>query len=297
MMRGVKREIDWVRYDSLIAECGSRRKVAEQMGLSESTLRSAEKTRSTLIPVKAIARENSISVQEFTTTTLSRDERSALEAYEHTIEAGLQTFIEVGKALLAIRDGKLYRADYATFEEYCQHRWSVSRPYAYQLMDASMVVENVSAIADIVPTNEAQARPLTRLQPEEQRHAWREVVDTAPASGITAAHVSKTVKARTGHTAARGVSAIADKKPIKAQRPATMKKPARLEVQERVVALLQRIPDAKAWSLLETIVDEIIDIGYTLDTSLWNVMVDEVQAVRALFSERSKTGEPRSSRA
>jgi hypothetical protein len=214
MMRGIKRDIDWVQYDALMAEHGSRRKVAEQMGLSESTLRSAEKSRRALIPIAPPAFERDGGVQELTTTALSRDERSALEVYERTIEAGLQTFIEVGKALLAIRDGKLYRADYTTFEEYCQHRWHVSRPYAYQLMDASVVVKNVSAMADVVPTNEAQARSLTRLDPEAQQQVWRKVVDTAPARGITAAHVSKTVKARTVRTtpttSAREMSAIAD---------------------------------------------------------------------------------------
>jgi hypothetical protein len=282
MMRGIKRDINWVQYDALMAEHGSRRKVAEQMGLSESTLRSAEKSRSALVPIAPPAFERDSSVQELTTTALSKDERSALEAYERTIEAGLQTFIEVGRALLAIRDGKLYRADYGTFEEYCQRRWGVSRPYAYQLMDASVVVENVSAIADIIPINEAQARPLTRLDPEAQRQVWREVVDTAPARGITAAHVSKTVKARTARTtpttSARELSAIADN-----AAKHTPTKPARLEVQARLVAVLQHIPDRQAWAILERLAEEMARCQPTLETSLAHVVSDELAKLQPLF--------------
>ena len=44
------------------------------------------------------------------------------------------TFIEVGKALLAIRDAKLYRKTHKTFEAYCRDRWEMSRPRAYQLI-------------------------------------------------------------------------------------------------------------------------------------------------------------------
>jgi hypothetical protein len=42
--------------------------------------------------------------------------------------------------------------------------------------------------------NESQARPLTSLAPAQQVEVWREVVETAPPSGITAKHVKETVK-------------------------------------------------------------------------------------------------------
>jgi hypothetical protein len=46
----------------------------------------------------------------------------------------------------------------------------------------------------MVPVNEAQARPLASLPPEQQREVWKEAVETAPPSGITAKHVQATVK-------------------------------------------------------------------------------------------------------
>ena len=50
----------------------------------------------------------------------------------------------------------------------------MSRRSAYQLISAATVVENVRNCAQILPLNEAQARPLTALPPEQQREAWEE---------------------------------------------------------------------------------------------------------------------------
>ncbi len=126
--------------------------------------------------------------------SLSPDEAQTLAHYEHIIAQGIQTFVEVGHALLTIRDRKLYRQASPTFEAYCRERWDLSRPRAYQLIDAAQVVETVSTVVDIVPMNEAQARPLATLPAEQQQEVWREAVETAPPSGITARHVQQTVK-------------------------------------------------------------------------------------------------------
>jgi hypothetical protein len=208
-MRGVKVEVDWTQYDALKAKYPSRRKVAQAMGLSESTLRDKEKCRNAIVPIATTKPQGAIIVEDLSTTSsLSMHEQSTLETYERTIEAGLKTFLEVGNALLAIRDGKLYRATYATFEAYCQQRWELKQSRAYQLMDAAEVVETLkrstsesSTIVEL-PANEAQARPLATLPPAAQVEVWREAVETAPASGITATHVAQTVKARAQQTVA-----------------------------------------------------------------------------------------------
>jgi phage N-6-adenine-methyltransferase len=133
---------------------------------------------------------------------LSFTESEALAAYERTIAEGLETFVVVGQALLAIRDQRLYRMQYLTFEEYCRERWELSRPYAYQLMDAATVVHHVSAVADILPANEAQARPLAALRPDEQGQVWRRALETAPNGRLTAAYVQAVVAAHTAPSAA-----------------------------------------------------------------------------------------------
>lgn len=88
-------------------------------------------------------------------------ESDALQNAEKTIERGLSTFIDVGQALAEIRDQRLYRADYGTFEDYCADRWQMSRPRAYQLIDAAEVAESLSTKVDKSPElNERQARAL-----------------------------------------------------------------------------------------------------------------------------------------
>ncbi len=125
---------------------------------------------------------------------LSIVESDNLLLYESIIERGLKTFVEVGNALLAIRESKLYRQDYGTFEEYCQERWGMQRAHAYRLIDAAGVVKSLSPIGDILPATESQARPLTQLEPEEQAVAWQQAVETAPNGKVTAAHVQQVVK-------------------------------------------------------------------------------------------------------
>lgn len=122
---------------------------------------------------------------------MTATELTELSSHEEVIARGLKTFQEVGMALLAIRDGRLYREHYGTFEEYCQERWNFERAHAYRLIDAAKVIQNLSPIGDILPAAESQARPLTRLEPEAQRAAWQEAVETAPNGKPTAAHVAK----------------------------------------------------------------------------------------------------------
>ena len=121
-------------------------------------------------------------------------EQNELQQCEAVIEKGLRTFVDVGGALLKIRDSKLYRQDYSTFEEYCQEKWNISRPRAYQLIDSVKVAENLSTFVDKWPINEAQTRPLTRLSPEDQVKAWHKVIETAPEGKITAGIVLAAAK-------------------------------------------------------------------------------------------------------
>ena len=67
-----------------------------------------------------------------------------------------------------LRDLKLYRAEFGTFEDYCKERWGIAKRTAYQLMDAAEVVSTMVDKGMPAPTNERQARPLSRLEPEEQ---------------------------------------------------------------------------------------------------------------------------------
>ncbi len=125
---------------------------------------------------------------------------------EAVIERGLHTFVDVGTALLEIRDQRLYRERWASFEDYCRERWGMSRPRAYQIIDAAKVVAALSTNVDTLPGNEAQVRPLTALPPEQQREAWTLAVETAPGGKVTGAHVEQTVAKLTGTAQAMAVT-------------------------------------------------------------------------------------------
>lgn len=112
---------------------------------------------------------------------------------EATIERGMQTFVEVGLALMEIRDGRLYRAEFGTFEEYCQERWGWTRQHTNRMIASAEVTTNLEPMGSILPATERQARPLAALPPAQQREAWERVLETAPNGKITAAHVQAVV--------------------------------------------------------------------------------------------------------
>jgi hypothetical protein len=99
---------------------------------------------------------------------------------ETTIANGFSKFLEVGNALLEIQTRKLYLDDdYATFEQYCAKRWSISRSQAYRMIQAAEVVGHLAGDRDLpLPLHEAQTRVLATLkEPEAIRAVWEEVVD------------------------------------------------------------------------------------------------------------------------
>jgi len=102
-----------------------------------------------------------------------------LSKLEAVIGKYRQDFVAVGKALSEIRDARLYqKLSFKTFERYVNARWDMSKSQAYRLIEAFEVLENLSPIGDVLPKNEAQARPLTRLDPDSQRKAWRGFLKT-----------------------------------------------------------------------------------------------------------------------
>lgn len=100
---------------------------------------------------------------------MTPSEKRHFGALERRIGTGLQTFREVGLALLEIRDSRLYRETHSTFEGYCTERWGMPRARAYQLIDSAKTVAALGENAKVVQ-NEAQARELVTLAPEVAKH-------------------------------------------------------------------------------------------------------------------------------
>lgn len=127
-----------------------------------------------------------------------------LRELEGVVERGLETFLEVGTALREIRERELYRAEYHSFEAYCRERWGFGRHYAYRQIRASTTVEALGDVAswqreDRLPRNEAQARPLGPLDPEDQVEAWRLALQLAGDSHPTADVVREAVDRVSGN--------------------------------------------------------------------------------------------------
>ena len=96
-----------------------------------------------------------------------------LDELEAIIDRGRNSFYEVGLALLRIRDDRLYKEEYTTFEEYCLKKWNFTPQRGYSLMQAA----SVASLLDEIPEKAAYAEKLTILEdPDTIRSAWEEVL-------------------------------------------------------------------------------------------------------------------------
>ncbi len=118
---------------------------------------------------------------------------------------------EAGKALMELRDRRLYRSTHSTFEEYCKDRFGFQRRHPYRLIEASAVFDNLIKLCpngtqtenessdaeiypsgtqtkndemcpngtQILPTSERQVRPITKLEPQQQWEVWQTAVEEA----------------------------------------------------------------------------------------------------------------------
>lgn len=119
--------------------------------------------------------------------TLTVAELDCLADCEQRIERGLKTFVEVGTSLATIRDNRLYRAEFGTFEDYCQDRWGFDRTRAQNFITAARTVLEISNTGLPTPERESQARELARVPEPERADIWRETVERTDGKPTAAA--------------------------------------------------------------------------------------------------------------
>ena len=136
-----------------------------------------------------------------------------LSELEDIITKNFQGFYAVGCALAEIQSTGLYGLTHVTFEIYCRERFEIARQTAYQYIEAKKVVDNVrhGGQIEILPLNERQVRPLTRLEPDVQPQVWEKAVQTAPDGKVTAQHVNKVVRELLGEQVREKVEKIKEK--------------------------------------------------------------------------------------
>lgn len=123
---------------------------------------------------------------------------------EATIAVALERTLQMGGALRFIEATKMYRSQYATFEEYCLDRWgfdladveSVMRcadiyMYLADVVPGEVQHQEEASRRDLIPWNEYQLRPFVGMDEDQQLQLWIEVVETAPEGDITPKHVKE----------------------------------------------------------------------------------------------------------
>jgi hypothetical protein len=109
---------------------------------------------------------------------------------------------------LTIRDQRLYRTDFASFDDYLRTRWKMSRSRGYQFMTSARIAselavplgeigqtgengQDVSTTVGILPERESQLRPLAKVEPGERRPIWNAAVAEAGGQQPTASQVER----------------------------------------------------------------------------------------------------------
>lgn len=129
--------------------------------------------------------------------SLSAAEARDLARLECDVQSGLTEFRRAGLALAEIRERKLHREEYATFDDYCRERWGLSKTHANRLISAAQIVESLTLeapVGAVLPQTESQCRALAGADPEDRAMAWSGAVDLAGGEQPTAEEVLRAVE-------------------------------------------------------------------------------------------------------
>ena len=127
---------------------------------------------------------------------LDVSERDNFRELEAIVAKGIKSFVVVGNALKEIRDSKLYREHYKTFEKYVSERWKINRQRAYQLIEAAEAKSNLSKILDKNKTadainTESQLRELKDVPSESMEAVVSKAAALAGEDKITASDLKQ----------------------------------------------------------------------------------------------------------
>ena len=123
-------------------------------------------------------------------------EEKNLQRYEAVIREHGEKFVEVGLALWAIREEKLYLKTHATFEAYCQDKFDFTANYGKRLVRSAEAVNRLETdlktvpIGTVVlPKTESQVRELLRVKPQDRIKVLTEAVKKSPDHALTASQI------------------------------------------------------------------------------------------------------------
>ena len=135
--------------------------------------------------------------------------RADFEAAEAIVAAGRETFVQVGQALLAIRDGRGYRYHgYPSFERYLEEHWRLSRRTGFELLaDAEVRATVESARGALNPDNVVSnlelrpgvLAPLASLSADQQVQAVQQLVDQGQATRAQVRSLARAMQTALSH--------------------------------------------------------------------------------------------------
>ncbi|WP_442945041.1 hypothetical protein [Nostoc sp.] len=195
-----------------MAKPSSRRKKATSA--AEINSKSLSNSANEDISVEENPATATITVSAVEVEELTDEEQSDRLHLERKVEKAV---FEAGKALMELRDRRLYRSTHSTFEEYCKDRFGFQRRHPYRLIEASAVFDNLMKMCpkgtqtetetetetessnaeiypsgtqteneemcpigtQILPTSERQVRPITKLESQQQWEVWQRAVEEA----------------------------------------------------------------------------------------------------------------------
>ena len=151
------RDAEWSRQ----ARSGAALKVVSKLGLSGAAL-------------EVIAPQPDVDVLTMPLPApgdgqLSTGEQTQLSACESSIGTLRLAFWAAGRALQIVRDGRLYRSAYASFDDYVEQRWDMQRSYAHKLIRAWPLAARLHPMAPGI--NEGQIRELLPVAAEHGEDA------------------------------------------------------------------------------------------------------------------------------
>lgn len=136
--------------------------------------------------------------------TLSEEEQCVRDRLEFEIEQiQRNSYYEIGKKLVPLREGKLYRSTHETFDDYCQDTFGIGSRHGDNFIQFFTVTNNLREIRmihsqnqldEIDPTNLEQTKALGKLKtPEEQWRVWNKAVEATKGKVPSGAIVGKIV--------------------------------------------------------------------------------------------------------
>lgn len=114
---------------------------------------------------------------------LSERDQRELERCERLIREHERAFCEYARALFTIRDLRLYRAEFPTFEDYCRVTIGKSRKYASRIAQAGEMIERLPEECRVLVSNEHCARKLMNVVPEKRGEVLLQVHQSG--AGVT----------------------------------------------------------------------------------------------------------------